>query len=88
MSTEHTMWAVKGTPKGAACVKIPYKGFEVSVAFDDSCGTAEHYVRSYIRVYLGASDVTTKLMGLGELYHVSAEELKSVFAAIDKEITK
>ena len=84
MSAKETMWAVKGMSTGSACMKIPYKGFEISVAFDDSCGTAEHYVRTYIRIYSEATDVTAKLMGVAEMVHISAEDLKQAFAAVDR----
>ncbi len=78
------MYAVKfpSAMSGSVCVKIPYKGYEISLAFDDSCGRANNYIRSYIAIYdSNDSDVTKKF--IAQDYAINGEDLKSVFDAID-----
>lgn len=79
------IWAPKGMYK-AACCKIPYKGYEISIAMDDSCGGMSYYGRSDIRVWCDATgeDVSDKfhMEGCSMLYG-DAETLKHIFAVID-----
>lgn len=79
------MFAVR-TPAGFACVKINYKGFEISLSFDDSYAedTTQIMRRSYLRIYdnLGTS-VTEELMGAYDMYALSGKDLRNVFQIID-----
>ena len=40
------------------CVKEVVNGYEISIAFDDSCRNMGNLVRGDIRVYCGKKDVT------------------------------
>jgi hypothetical protein len=59
-SDEKRADAVKGI--GAACVRIPYKAYEISIACDDSCGAFEDLRRSEIRIFKDEKDVTGEIM--------------------------
>lgn len=78
------IWAVKLT--GHACTRIPYKGYEISIAMDDSCGTFDHYYRSSIAVYLGEKYVTEQFFvrPFQSYLEATGEELKRIFAKIDE----
>lgn len=81
----NAIWAPKGMTR-SACTKIPYKGYEISIAMDDSCGAMKDYGRSDIRVFCDATaeDVSDKfyMEGCAMLYG-DAETLKHIFAVID-----
>lgn len=48
---------INGRQRLAQCnLKLPYKGFEISVAFDDSCGTMAILGRVDARVYRTSND--------------------------------
>lgn len=69
------------------CVRIPYKGFEVSVALDTSHTDGDLH-RSDLRIYKSERNMTRQFMSDqtqdGEsCYHVTAELLQSAFQAID-----
>lgn len=77
------IWAMKVT--GYACTKIPYKGYEISISMDDSCGALPVYARSNIAVWHGGRNVTHNLFG-EETYGIlpaDAENLKMIFEKID-----
>jgi len=78
------IWAPKGMTC-SACTKIPYKGYEISIAMDDSCGTLEDYSRSDIRVYrdYDGKDVTEDFYKGCEVCIATADNLKSIFSMID-----
>jgi hypothetical protein len=76
------IWAPKGM-QGRSCCKIPYKGYEISIAMDDSCGALDTYSRSDIRVYRESDDVDVTHLFTDSMLYGDAETLKSVFATID-----
>lgn len=74
-------------PEGSACTKIPYRGYEISVAMDDSCGTAEHYYRSDIRVYDNhGNDITEAFFDSPNQLSLraDADTLKKIFNKLDE----
>lgn len=85
MSTN--IWSPKivdGTKQ--ACCKIPYKGYEISIAMDDSCGAYTTLCRSDIRVFRDrdSQDVTSDFYGdLSGTCHGTAANLKYIFSQID-----
>lgn len=79
-----TIWAPK--MQGRVCTKIPYKGYEISIAMDDSCGVMEVYGRSSIAVFRGPDDVTPMFYTRGDqtMLDATAETIKLIFAKIDE----
>jgi hypothetical protein len=79
------IWAPK-MHAGFACTKIPYKGYEISIAMNDSCGAFDYYGRANIAVYQGDDNVAVTLFGAdperGTL-PADAETLKAIFHKID-----
>jgi hypothetical protein len=67
------------------CIKIPYKGYEISISCDDSAGCCKDLVRSDIRVYKEdtGADVTFEVMKNGSVY-ADAMSLKRAMRNIDK----
>ena len=43
---------------GHACTKIVLKGYEISIAMDDSCGCLNKYGRVDVKVFKNDEDVT------------------------------
>lgn len=78
------IWAAKGL-RDCACCKIPYKGYEISIAMDDSCGALADYSRSNIRVWrdFDGSDVTAEFYKVSDHCDATAENLKHIFSMID-----
>lgn len=80
----NTIWAPKLA--GSACTKIPYKGYEISIAMDDSCGVMEDYRRSSICVFRDCDGENVTLMFSPEGRHelpADAETLQQIFLKID-----
>lgn len=75
-----TIWAPK--LHGHACTKIPYKGYDISIAMDDSCGAMNSYSRSRIAVYKDGS--LLQFFGNSAECDATAENLKVIFARIDE----
>lgn len=79
------IWSPKRVPNGVCC-KISYKGYEISIAMDDSCGALKEYSRTDIRVFAESddSDVTVQfLKGDEYMLYGDAETLIRIFAHID-----
>ncbi len=80
------IWAPKGM-ENRACCKIPYRGYEISIAMDDSCGTLTTFGRSDIRIFRDwdEKDVTEEFWpnSMGCTCHGNAENLKYIFSKID-----
>lgn len=74
-----TIWAPKF--HGQACTKIPYKGYEISISMDDSCGAMASYSRSSIAVFRGADNVSHLFHGRE---NATAENLIAIFNKIDE----
>lgn len=75
----------------SACTKIPYRGCEISIAMDDSCGAHQDYRRSDIRVYRDSdgADLTAAFLADGQhKLEATADNLKMIFAKIDEEMEK
>jgi elongation factor P hydroxylase len=68
------------------CLRIPHKGFEISISCDDSAGCCEDLVRSDIRVFKDNVDVTLDVMGNNTVY-ADAQTLKRALRRVD-EITR
>lgn len=68
------------------CVRIPHKGYEISISCDDSAGCCNELVRSDIRVYKDDEDVTVEVMKSSVNYG-DAQTLKRALRRID-EITR
>lgn len=69
-----------------ACCKIPYKGYEISIAMDDSCGVFDTLRRSDIRVFrdYDGKDVTENFYGSSNpVCYATAENLQHIFSQID-----
>lgn len=45
------------------CFKVMFRGYEISVAVDDSCGAFDSMHRSNIAVFVGETDVTETFGG-------------------------
>lgn len=43
------------------CIKEIVNGYEISIAFDDSCGALVDCARGDIRVFYGESDITSEI---------------------------
>jgi len=77
------MYAI-GIAQGQVCVKIPYKGYEISLAFDDSCqGIGRNMFRSYLRVFKDDVDVTNQFFYEDEVCGVQENDLPKVYKMID-----
>lgn len=81
------MLACPRTPNKSICTKIPYKGYQISIAMDSSHGDGDLF-RSDILVYdeLGAN-VTRQVvpeLSEGGIVYANADALKEIFAAIDE----
>lgn len=79
-----SIWAPKGMDN-VVCCKIPYKGYEISIAMDDSCGVLRDYSRSDIcvlREYDGM-DVTEQFYKASGTCIATADNLKHIFTQID-----
>lgn len=66
------------------CVKIEHKGYEVSIALDDSCGSFTKLLRCDIRVFKDTKNVTAELFPGQENNLRTADDLLMVLQAIDK----
>jgi hypothetical protein len=79
-----SIWAPKGM-EDRACCKIPYKGYEISIAMDDSCGVFNEYIRSDIRVFreYDDADVTDQFWEHDYTCCATAGNLKYLFSMID-----
>jgi hypothetical protein len=64
------------------CVRIPYKGYEISISCDDSAGCCAELVRSDIRIYQGNVDMTVKVMKENHIY-ADATMLRQAMDNID-----
>lgn len=76
-----SIWAPK--MQDQACTKIPYKGYEISIAMDDSCGVMEVYGRSGIVVFKGADCVSHLFFDGAAQCDATAENLIAIFSRID-----
>jgi hypothetical protein len=69
------------------CIRIPHKGYEISISCDDSCGVLDRDLsRSDIRVFKDSKDVTLEVMKR-ETTYADAQSLKRALRNID-EITR
>lgn len=70
-----------------ACIKIPYKGYEISIALDDSCGAFTYLGRANIKVYrvIDEFEDVSSQFGANEYgtLPADAETLKAIFHKID-----
>lgn len=81
-----SIWSPKFPNKmQQACCKIPYKGYEISIAMDDSCGAMDTLSRSDIRIYreYDDKDVTEQFWHNEYDIHATAGNLQYIFSQID-----
>jgi hypothetical protein len=64
------------------CIRIPHKGYEISISCDDSAGCCDDLVRSDIRIYKDGTDVTVEVMKSNTTY-ADAQSLKRALRNID-----
>ncbi len=70
------MYAIKAmTNRGQACIKEIINGFEISVAFDDSCGVMQECYRADIRVFntVNNKDITN------EVFNTTSDVIQGTF---------
>lgn len=81
--TNGFIWAPKMSQN--ACCKIPYKGYEISIAMDDSCGVMPIYGRSDIRVFRDSDgkDITAEIFDHDQTVRAQADTLLIAFKMID-----
>ena len=74
----------------SGCIKIPYKGFEISIAADNSCGTSPILFRVSMCVFSGpqknSTNITRAVLGVDEIYDVTIEDIVSAKRKIDRAI--
>jgi hypothetical protein len=83
----NNIWSPKianGTQQ--ACCKIPYKGYEISIAMDDSCGAYDSLSRSSICVFRDGEDVTESSVQGDDVIVADAHALKYIFNWIDTHV--
>jgi hypothetical protein len=71
----------------SVCFKILFRGFEISVACDDSCGALSQLSRTEVRVFRegpGGEDVTDSFFGPFENTGLSGEDLFKLMGRIAK----
>ena len=78
------IWSPKSMNNRSACCKIPYKGYEISIAMDDSCGVLAEFSRSDIRVYDEQSGMDISSLFTDTFLIGDADTLKVVFRKIDE----
>lgn len=66
------------------CLRIPHKGYEISIGCDDSAGCCEDLIRSDIRVYKDRADVTVGVLKSSTVVRGNAQALKRALRAIDE----
>ncbi len=70
--------------RGQVAVKIPYRGFEISLAFDDGTLTGAAYMgRSYLKVFKGDEDMTNRLFGKEEPCSLREWDIPHAYKMID-----
>ena len=83
----NSIWSPKPKhmPPNQACTKIPYKGYEISIAMDDSCGAFDTLRRSDICVFRDwdGKDVTNDFYKDGGTCEANANNLRNIFSMID-----
>jgi hypothetical protein len=82
----NNIWSPKiGNATKQACCKIPYKGYEISIAMDDSCGCLTTLSRSDIRVFRDwdSKDVTEDFYKADSTCVANAKNLQYIFSMID-----
>lgn len=70
----------------ATCTKIMFHGYDISMAFDNSCGgMGRRLGRSYLKVFLGEKDVTSKFSPdhVGEMCAFTSHDLFDVMKKIE-----
>lgn len=79
-----SIWSPKGQVFGT-CVKIPYNGYEISIAMDDNLGCYKEYSRSNLRVFRDwdGKDVTNDFYKDGGTCEANAYNLRNIFSMID-----
>lgn len=76
------MWIVRPTIQGKANLKLEVSHFEISVAFDDSCGKLHNLSRGNIRVFDNNlpdenSDITEEIFGVAVIVDATYANLRS-----------
>ena len=80
-------------PNVSVCVRIPYRGFEISIVCDSN-HTKGDLFRSDLRVYKDEDNMTEELLhdrvrkGDNSLYRCDGHDVKAAFMAIDNFLRK
>ena len=79
------LYALATQDNKQTCTKIPYKGFEISIAMDSSHSSG-NLCRSDIRVFNGSADMSSMFYPQADsnIILAHAENLKMIFAKIDE----
>jgi len=81
----NAIWAPKPFMSSQICVKIMHRGYEISIALDDSAGAADSYVRTMLCIFdINDNIVTHEFCDHRELYSVTSLDLQKVLEAIDR----
>jgi hypothetical protein len=86
------MYALRSVTNNHACVKIEIGKYEISIAFDDSCGATYNLKRGDIRVFdnsedaqeNGEDDVTRQVFPTFEVVVANVENLQTAIAWCNK----
>jgi len=71
----------------AVCIKIDYRGLEISIATDNSCGAMDSMARCSLAIFNDNNEYVSSTIIPGcndkEIYYVDGGDLYNVFKAID-----
>ena len=95
---ENCIYGIKWSRTNMACTKIVYKGYEISLAMDDSCGARPHLSRTALSVFDkndGENNITKIFMSdeekeyltdgeYAEIYNPTLETLCNIKIKIDE----
>ena len=78
-----------GSPSMSCCIKIDYKGYEISISADNSCGAfGDELRRTELRIFKGLTmgdDVTMSLIG-NVIYSPTLDDLVRIKGIIDSKV--
>lgn len=86
------MYIVKrtGPRMNVECMCVLYKGYEISCAFDDSCGSFPNLSRGDIRIYKNGLEDMTKMFTKSkyDVIEATLDNLNKVVKKIDRLLKK
>lgn len=78
------IWAVKAFSTGTANVKFDKGDKQISLAFDDSCGTQENLTRATIACFKGNDNKTDEVFGQEFDVYATLENFKEALVWLEK----